>query len=87
MRWCWGPRDYVRKCGFGRALVGLSGGIDSALVAAIAVEALGAENVMGVGMPSGYSSEGGRKMMRGSWRGGWESGLRCCRLRRDMRRR
>jgi len=48
----------VRKCGFRKALVGLSGGIDSALVAAIAVEALGAENVMGVGMPSEYSSTG-----------------------------
>jgi NAD+ synthase (glutamine-hydrolysing) len=55
-----GTRDYVRKCGFAKALVGLSGGIDSALVAAIAVEALGAENVMGVGMPSGYSSEGSK---------------------------
>ena len=55
-----GTRDYVRKCGFSKALVGLSGGIDSALVAAIAVEALGAENVMGVGMPSGFSSEGSK---------------------------
>jgi NAD+ synthase (glutamine-hydrolysing) len=53
-----GTRDYVRKCGFSKAILGLSGGIDSALVAAIAVEALGAENVMGVGMPSEYSSEG-----------------------------
>ncbi|HZY61829.1 MAG TPA: NAD+ synthase, partial [Edaphobacter sp.] len=53
-----GTRDYVRKCGFSQALVGLSGGIDSALVAAIAVEALGAENVLGVGMPSEYSSLG-----------------------------
>jgi NAD+ synthase (glutamine-hydrolysing) len=53
-----GTRDYVRKCGFSKALVGLSGGIDSALVAAIAVEALGAENVVGVGMPSEYSSLG-----------------------------
>ena len=53
-----GTRDYVRKCGFSKALVGLSGGIDSALVAAIAVDALGAENVMGVGMPSQYSSTG-----------------------------
>ena len=53
-----GTRDYLRKCGFTKALVGLSGGIDSALVAAIAVEALGAENVMGVGMPSEYSSTG-----------------------------
>ena len=53
-----GTRDYVRKCGFRKVLVGLSGGIDSALVAAIAVEALGAENVVGVGMPSEYSSLG-----------------------------
>jgi NAD+ synthase (glutamine-hydrolysing) len=53
-----GTRDYVRKCGFSKALVGLSGGIDSALVATIAVEALGAENVLGVGMPSEYSSLG-----------------------------
>jgi NAD+ synthase (glutamine-hydrolysing) len=53
-----GTRDYVRKCGFSKALVGLSGGIDSALVATIAVEALGAENVVGVGMPSEYSSLG-----------------------------
>ena len=53
-----GTRDYVRKCGFRRALVGLSGGIDSSLVAAIAVEALGAENVLGVGMPSEFSSAG-----------------------------
>jgi NAD+ synthase (glutamine-hydrolysing) len=53
-----GTRDYVRKCGFSKALVGLSGGIDSALVAAIAVEALGADNVLGVGMPSEFSSAG-----------------------------
>jgi NAD+ synthase (glutamine-hydrolysing) len=53
-----GTRDYVRKCGFQKAIVGLSGGIDSALVAAIAAEALGAENVIGVGMPSPYSSSG-----------------------------
>jgi NAD+ synthase (glutamine-hydrolysing) len=53
-----GTRDYVRKCGFGKVLVGLSGGIDSALVAAIAKDALGAENVIGVGMPSPYSSMG-----------------------------
>ncbi len=53
-----GTRDYVRKCGFSKVLVGLSGGIDSALVAAIAVEALGAENVVGVGMPTEYSSLG-----------------------------
>jgi NAD+ synthase (glutamine-hydrolysing) len=53
-----GTRDYVRKCGFKKAIVGLSGGIDSALVAAIATEALGAENVIGIGMPSPYSSQG-----------------------------
>jgi NAD+ synthetase len=53
-----GTRDYVRKCGFKKALVGLSGGIDSALVAAIARDALGAENVVAVGMPSPYSSAG-----------------------------
>jgi NAD+ synthase (glutamine-hydrolysing) len=53
-----GTRDYVRKCGFSKVLVSLSGGIDSALVAAIAVEALGAANVVGIGMPSEYSSLG-----------------------------
>jgi NAD+ synthetase len=53
-----GTRDYVRKCGFHKALVSLSGGIDSALVAAIAKDALGAENVVAVGMPSPYSSAG-----------------------------
>ena len=53
-----GTRDYVRKCGFKKALVGLSGGIDSALVAAVAADALGPENVIAVGMPSPYSSKG-----------------------------
>jgi NAD+ synthase (glutamine-hydrolysing) len=53
-----GTRDYCHKCGFTRAIVGLSGGIDSALTATIAVDALGAGNVIGVGMPSGYSSAG-----------------------------
>jgi NAD+ synthase/NAD+ synthase (glutamine-hydrolysing) len=53
-----GTRDYVRKCGFKSVIVGLSGGIDSALTAAIAVDALGAENVTGVGMPGPYSSQG-----------------------------
>ena len=53
-----GTRDYVRKCGFKKVLVGLSGGIDSALVAAIARDALGAENVLAIGMPSQYSSSG-----------------------------
>ena len=53
-----GTRDYVRKCGFRKVVIGLSGGVDSALVATIAVDALGAENVLGVGMPGPYSSEG-----------------------------
>jgi NAD+ synthase (glutamine-hydrolysing) len=53
-----GVRDYFVKQGFKRACLGLSGGIDSALVACIAVEALGAENVLGVSMPSRYSSQG-----------------------------
>ncbi len=53
-----GTRDYVRKCGFSTAIVGLSGGIDSALTCALACEALGSENVMGVGLPSPYSSQG-----------------------------
>jgi NAD+ synthase (glutamine-hydrolysing) len=53
-----GTRDYVRKCGFKTVLIGLSGGIDSALTAAIAVDAVGATNVMGIGMPSPYSSPG-----------------------------
>jgi NAD+ synthase (glutamine-hydrolysing) len=53
-----GTRDYVHKCGFQRAIIGLSGGIDSALTASIAAEALGSENVIGVGMPGPYSSPG-----------------------------
>jgi NAD+ synthase/NAD+ synthase (glutamine-hydrolysing) len=53
-----GTRDYVRKCGFKKVLLGLSGGIDSALTAAIAVDAVGAENVTGVGMPGPFSSQG-----------------------------
>ncbi len=52
-----GTRDYVRKNGFKSAIIGLSGGIDSTLVATIASDALGAENVTGISMPSGYSSE------------------------------
>jgi len=55
-----GTRDYVRKNGFRSVVLGLSGGIDSALTAAVAVDALGAENVVGVSMPSGYSSEHSR---------------------------
>jgi len=53
-----GTRDYIRKCGFRQAIIGLSGGIDSALTAAVAVDAIGADNVIGVGMPGPYSSEG-----------------------------
>jgi NAD+ synthase (glutamine-hydrolysing) len=53
-----GTRDYVRKNGFSDVVIGLSGGIDSSLVAAVAVDALGAEHVTGVLMPSRYSSEG-----------------------------
>jgi NAD+ synthetase len=55
-----GTRDYVHKCGFKSAVLGLSGGIDSALVAVIAAEALGPENVLGVSMPSEFSSEGSK---------------------------
>jgi len=53
-----GTRDYVRKCGFKKVIIALSGGIDSALTAAIATDAMGAENVLGVGMPGPYSSKG-----------------------------
>ena len=53
-----GTRDYVRKCGFQTVLIGLSGGIDSSLTAAIAAEALGKDNVVGVAMPGLYSSPG-----------------------------
>jgi NAD+ synthase (glutamine-hydrolysing) len=52
-----GTRDYIRKCGFERVIIGLSGGIDSSLTAAIAVDAVGKENVIGVGMPGPYSSD------------------------------
>jgi len=55
-----GTGDYVRKTGFKQVVIALSGGIDSALTAAIAVDALGAENVLGISMPSGYSSEGSK---------------------------
>jgi NAD+ synthase (glutamine-hydrolysing) len=56
-----GVRDYTRKCGFRSAIVGLSGGIDSALTACIAAEALGPEQVLGVAMPSRYSSDHSRE--------------------------
>ena len=52
-----GLKDYVIKCGFSKVVLGLSGGIDSSLVASIAVEALGAKNVLGILMPSPYSSQ------------------------------
>lgn len=55
-----GTGDYVRKTGFKKVVIGLSGGIDSSLTAAIAVDALGPDNVLGVLMPSGYSSEGSK---------------------------
>jgi NAD+ synthetase len=60
-----GTRDYVLKTGFRSVLIGLSGGIDSALVAAIACQALGPENVLAVGMPSQYSSSGSIEDSRG----------------------
>ncbi|HEV2467797.1 MAG TPA: NAD+ synthase [Candidatus Sulfotelmatobacter sp.] len=53
-----GTRDYMHKCGFQKAIIGLSGGIDSALTAVIAADAVGPENVVGVGMPGPYSSQG-----------------------------
>src|ERR1700730_10419741 len=53
-----GIRDYVRKCGFKSVILGLSGGIDSALIAVLAADAVGPENVFGVSMPAAYSSQG-----------------------------
>lgn len=72
-----GTGDYVRKTGFKKALIALSGGIDSALVAAIAVDALGPENVLGVSMPSGYSSEGSKT---DAWELAENLGMRCLTL-------
>jgi len=60
-----GTRDYVRKNGFERVVIGLSGGVDSSLVAAIAADALGPENVVGVSMPSRYSSAGSKSDAEG----------------------
>ena len=53
-----GTMDYIRKCGFAKVIIALSGGIDSSLVVAIAVDALGSDNVLGIAMPSRFSSEG-----------------------------
>jgi NAD+ synthase/NAD+ synthase (glutamine-hydrolysing) len=72
-----GTRDYVRKCGFRGVVVGLSGGADSALVAAIATDALGPENVLGVAMPGPYSSEGS---LRDARRLAENLGVRCVTL-------
>ncbi len=78
-----GTRDYVAKCGFEKVLIALSGGIDSSLVAAVAADALGAENVIGVAMPSRFSSEGSVLDARGLadnlgitlWEAGIEDGF------------
>lgn len=59
-----GARDYVRKCGFSKVVVGLSGGVDSALVATLATDAVGPENVLGVAMPGPYSSPGSERDAR-----------------------
>jgi NAD+ synthase (glutamine-hydrolysing) len=56
-----GTGDYIRKCGFSKVVMGISGGIDSSVVAVLAVEAIGAENILGVMMPSQYSSKEGRE--------------------------
>jgi NAD+ synthase (glutamine-hydrolysing) len=72
-----GTRDYVCKCGFRDVVIGLSGGVDSALVAAIAADALGADNVLGVAMPGPYSSEGS---LRDARRLAENLGVRCVTL-------
>ena len=69
-----GTRDYIRKCGFSKVLIGLSGGIDSSLTAAIAVEAVGRENVTGVAMPGPYSSDHSLADARGM---AAKMGIRC----------
>ena len=79
-----GVRDYARKCGFTRALLGLSGGIDSALTAVIAVEALGRDNVTGVLMPSPFSSAGQPDRCRGPRRRARHPDPHRCRSRRVM---
>jgi NAD+ synthase/NAD+ synthase (glutamine-hydrolysing) len=75
-----GTRDYVRKCGFRRVVLGLSGGIDSALTACIAVDALGAENVVGIALPGPFSSQGSIDDAIGLAK---NLGIRCERIRID----
>ncbi len=77
---CLGTRDYILKNGFKKTLVGLSGGIDSALVARVAVDALGKENVIGVTMPSPYSS---KATYQDAIRLAKKLGIRCEELRID----
>lgn len=72
-----GTRDYVHKCGFRQVVLGLSGGIDSSVTAAIAVAALGAENVLGVLMPSPYSSSGS---LEDAWILADKLGISTCKL-------
>ena len=76
-----GIRDYVQKCGFKSVIVGLSGGIDSALTAVLAVDALGKEKVLGVSMPARYSSEGSLRTPR-RWQKISASVTKCCRSNR-----
>ena len=77
-----GLGDYVRKCGFSSVVVGLSGGIDSALTAALAVAALGKEKVIGVAMPSRFSSEHSVDGRQKSWPRTWGSHSTSCPSRR-----
>ena len=74
-----GTRDYIRKCGFRKVLIGLSGGIDSSLTAAIAVDAVGKENVTGVGMPGPVFVGRQRRRTRARWRKTWASASRLSR--------
>jgi len=74
-----GTADYVRKCGFQKVLVGLSGGIDSSVVASIAVDALGAENVLGVSMRDHFLRPAARATPQ-SWRRILASSSSLCRL-------
>ena len=81
-----GTRDYIRKCGFSKVLIGLSGGIDSALTAADRGGGGGKENVTGVGMPGPYSLRSQRDGTRGKWRKGSGSGSKSCRSRASYER-